>query len=187
MHRAQRVVLAMRCPSVKNGSSNLQRVGAESSGDDAMQRTAQCQCGSLRATASGEPRINNVCHCRACQRRTGSVIHAGAYFLQADVQCEGPNVIYSRSAESGRGVHFHFCPNCGTSLYWEADTAPDFLGIAVGCFADQDFPAPSFSVWEEGLHPWLGLAANIARFQQGVGEATRAALVAPPPSRTETS
>ena len=133
-----------------------------------MQRTAQCQCGSLRAIASGEPRRNNICHCRACQRRTGSVIHAGAFFLKADVRCEGPNKIYTRRAESGRGVHFHFCPNCGTSVYWEADVAPDFLGIAVGCFADPDFPAPSFSVWEEGLHPWFGLPPGIERFSQGM-------------------
>jgi hypothetical protein len=49
-----------------------------------MQCAAQCQCGSLRAIASGEPRIINVCRCRSCQRRTGLVIHAGAYFLKAD-------------------------------------------------------------------------------------------------------
>ena len=54
-----------------------------------MQRTAQCLCGSLRAIASGEPRFNNICSCQACQRRTGSVIHAGAFFLKEDVRCEG--------------------------------------------------------------------------------------------------
>jgi hypothetical protein len=91
-----------------------------------------------------------------------------------------PNKIYSRRAESGREVHFHFCPNCGTSVYWEADAAPDLMGIAVGCFADSEFPAPSFSIWEEGLHSWLGLPTGIERFQQAGGDPTRAALVMPP-------
>jgi hypothetical protein len=45
-----------------------------------MERTACCHCGSLRATVSGEPTIVNVCHCKACQRRTGAVMHSGVYF-----------------------------------------------------------------------------------------------------------
>jgi hypothetical protein len=141
-----------------------------------MRRTAQCHCGSLRAIVSGEPRINNVCHCRACQRRTGSVINAGAFFLKADVQCEGPSKIYSRRADSGSEVHFHFCPECGTSVYWQADKAPELWGIAVGCFADPDFPAPSFSVWEECLHPWLSLSETIERFPQGISTAAASSL-----------
>jgi hypothetical protein len=148
-----------------------------------MQRTAQCQCGSLRAIAAREPRINNVCHCRACQRRTGSVISAGAFFLKADVQCEGPSKIYTRRADSGQEVHFHFCPNCGTSVYWQADIVPDFLGIAVGCFADPNFPAPSFSIWEEGRHPWLGLPPGIGHAPLGIGAATDTAQVPAKPER----
>ena len=105
-------------------------------------------------------------------------MHAGAYFLKTDVRCEGLNRAYTHRADSGRGLHFHFCPNCGTSVYWEADVAPDFLGIAVGCFADPAFPAPSFSIWEEGLHPWLGLPAGIDRFSQGQGAAALSARVA---------
>jgi hypothetical protein len=132
-----------------------------------MQRTAQCLCGSLRAVASGEPRFNNICSCRACQRRTGSVIHAGAYFLMADVRCEGPSKIYNLRGDSGREVHLHFCPECGTSVYWHADRAPGLCGVAVGCFADPDFPAPTFSLWEESLHPWLGCRRTLDAFRRG--------------------
>ena len=148
-----------------------------------MQRTAQCHCGSLRAVVSGEPRINNLCHCRLCQRRTGSIIHAGAYFLKAEVRCEGPAKVYSRVGESGSEVRFHFCPECGSSVYWELEKAPEMLGIAVGCFADADFPAPTFSVFEEeGRHPWLGLPADIARFSRGVSTDLAASLSAVPPT-----
>ena len=128
-----------------------------------MERTAQCHCGSLRAIALGQPRINNVCHCRACQRRTGSLIHAGAYFLKADVRCEGPNKVYTRRADSGFDAHWHFCPDCGTSVYWELDRVPEFLGIAVGCFADPEFPLRNGPAGEEVKHPWLGMPAGIER------------------------
>jgi hypothetical protein len=142
-----------------------------------MQRIVKCHCGSLQATALGEPCINNVCHCRACQRRTGSVINAGAYFLKEDVRRDGASKIYSRRGDSGSEVHFHFCPDCGTSVYWELDKAPNLVGIAVGCFADPNFPAPSFSVFEEeGLHPWVGLPTDIPRFPQGVSSAVATSL-----------
>jgi hypothetical protein len=133
-----------------------------------MQRTAQCSCGSLRAVASGEPRFNNICSSQACQRRTGSVIAAGAYFLTADMRCEGASKVYIHHSDSGREVHLHFCPECGTTVYFHADRAPGLCGISVGCFADPDFPAPSFSVWEESLHPWLGIPANVKRYPKSV-------------------
>ena len=49
-------------------------------------------------------------------------------------------------------MNFHFCPNCGSSVYWSADIRPDQYGIAVGAFADPNFPLPAFSVWEESKH-----------------------------------
>ena len=46
-----------------------------------------------------------------------------------------------RSCDSG-GVTYHFCPVCGSTVYWELAIAPDFLGVAVGTFADPSFPPP---------------------------------------------
>lgn len=133
-----------------------------------MERIAQCQCGSLRAIASGEPVRSYLCHCKACQRRTGTVVHAGAYFLKEQVRPEGPSKVYTRVANSGFAVHFHFCPNCGSSVYWVSDKQPDYLGVAVGCFADPTFPLPIRSVWEESKHPWLGLPLDIVHLELGV-------------------
>lgn len=135
-----------------------------------MERTAQCLCGSLRAIASGEPQFSNICHCRACQRRTGSVVHAGAFFLKEDVRCEGISKVYIHRSDSGREVHMHFCPECGTTVHFFAEGAPGLCGIAVGCFADPNFPAPSFSVWEESLHPWLPIPANVRRFPKSADD-----------------
>jgi hypothetical protein len=67
---------------------------------------------------------------------------------------------------SGFEIRFHFCPNCGSSVFWEGDRSPMTCGIAVGCFADPDFPAPTSSGWEESIHPWLGLPPNTAHFRQ---------------------
>ncbi len=132
-----------------------------------MERVAQCHCGALRVTAAGEPEWVNLCHCKACQRRTGTMIHSGAYFANARVRIEGPRKVYARLADSGYDIRFHFCPECGSNVYWYASRFPDHCGIAVGAFADPRFPLPSFSVWQESMHRWLSLPAEVQQFEQG--------------------
>jgi len=114
-----------------------------------MDRVAECHCGALKAIASGEPESVYVCHCKACQRRTGAVVHSGARYLKSQVQIEGENKIYGRMADSGFEIRFHFCPNCGSSVFWEGDRNPTTYGTSVGAFADPHFPPPPSSGWEE--------------------------------------
>ncbi len=130
-----------------------------------MERVAQCHCGSLHAIASGEPVSSYLCHCKACQRRTGTVVHARAYFLTKNARFEGDDKVHPRVADTGFGVDCHFCPNCGTTVYWVSDKRPDYRGIAVGCFADPTLPAPPRSTWEASKHPWLGLPSDMV-YQQ---------------------
>ena len=68
----------------------------------------------------------------------------------------------------GRKVRFYFCPNCGTSLYWEADARPDTYILAVGAFADPNFPPPSVSIFEESKHTWMQLPDGMKHFQGAI-------------------
>ncbi len=138
-----------------------------------MERTAQCHCGQLKAIAAGEPDRVYVCHCIACQRRTGAVVHSGAAFPKDRVRIEGEQKIYARMADSGFEIRFHFCPDCGTSVFWEGDRNPATYGIAVGTFADPSFPTPTSSGWEIYRHPWLGLPEGTERHPQGRPGPTR--------------
>jgi hypothetical protein len=122
-----------------------------------MERVAQCHCGQLKAIASGEPDRVYVCHCISCQRRTGSVIHNGSSWQKGQVRIEGEHKVFGRPSDSGFELRFHFCPNCGTSVFWEGDRNPATCGIAVGCFADPGFSAPLSSSYEDAMHPWVGV------------------------------
>ena len=133
-----------------------------------MERLAQCHCGSLRAITSGEPLLVGICHCKACQRRTGALAASVAAFAKAQVTIEGRTKVFDRDAESGRKVRFYFCPNCGTSLYWEADARPDTYILAVGAFADPNFPPPSVSIFEESKHTWMQLPDGMKHFQRAI-------------------
>jgi hypothetical protein len=107
-----------------------------------------------------------LCHCQACQRRTGTAFHFGASFLKEQVRLDGERKVYERDADSGYRIRFHFCPNCGTTLYWEGDRNPAVCGVAVGAFDTSAFSPPSDSIWEESMHPWLGLPEGIDHHEQ---------------------
>jgi hypothetical protein len=49
-----------------------------------MERNGQCHCGSLRVVATGEPERVYLCHCKACQRRTGTAFHFGATYVKGN-------------------------------------------------------------------------------------------------------
>jgi len=124
-----------------------------------MERIAQCHCGTLRATTSGEPLLVAICHCKACQQRTGALAASVAGFAKAQVTIEGQTKVFDRYGESGRKVRFYFCPNCGTSLYWEADGRPGSYILAVGAFADPNFP-PAIRVHIRRVKAHLDAASN---------------------------
>jgi len=111
--------------------------------------------------------MSYMCHCQACQRRTGAVVHSGAYFLKENVKIEGTAKVYERDASEGRKVRCYFCPNCGSNIYFHTDRRPEYINIAVGAFADPTFPAPTWSVWEENKHTWLDLPTGMEHFKQG--------------------
>lgn len=118
-------------------------------------RTASCSCGQLQVTCQGEPLAISLCHCLECQRRTGSTYGIAAFFPRAHVSVQGGASIYERPSESGFNVAFHFCPQCGSTVYWEPRRKPEAIAVSVGAFGDPAFPAPTQSVWTERRHPWV--------------------------------
>jgi len=140
-----------------------------------MTEIARCCCGSLRANTTGTPWIVAICHCTECQRRTGSAFGASAHFARDQVHIEGASKVYIRRGDSGRSVQFHFCPDCGTTVFWYAESRPDHVGIALGAFADVSMPSPAASIWEATRHPWVIFDHPIERFgDQGLTPVTSA-------------
>jgi hypothetical protein len=132
-----------------------------------MTRNAQCQCGALRIAVTGDEEAVVACSCSACQRRTGSVLGVGAYYARDQVAISGEAREYVRTADSGHAFHSFFCPTCGSSLYFYSARDPNRIGVAVGAFADPDFPAPARSVFDESKHKWIAFGADVPGFSRG--------------------
>ena len=148
-HRAV-IVGSARPPG---GVRSIQTLGARKA--HMRDRLASCSCGQLRAEVIGDPVRVSICHCLACQRRTGSVFGQQARFRRENVSLSGASSEYVRVGDEGSRVRFHFCPSCGSTVYYELEGMEEYLAIPVGAFADPGFPAPLVSVYESRMHSWV--------------------------------
>ena len=102
-----------------------------------------------------------MCHCLACQRRTGSAFGVQARFLEDRVRVVGRYAEYVRISDEGEERTFRFCPDCGATVFHTAAPAPGVVAVPVGAFADPSFPPPTISVFESRRHPWLSVPDTI--------------------------
>jgi hypothetical protein len=128
-------------------------------------RTASCFCGQLRIAVDGEPRGIGLCHCLACQQRTGSVFAALASF-RAPFKVYGKATEYVRVGDQGARFRFRFCPVCGTTVFHTEEGNDRSVSVAVGAFGDPSFPAPQVSVYDSRRHPWVRLPPDTKAFDK---------------------
>jgi hypothetical protein len=127
-------------------------------------RTASCSCGQLSLVATGEPVRISMCHCLACQRRTGSVFGAQARFPSDRVTVQGEATSYVRTADSGNRITFQFCPHCGATVLYTIEDDPEVIAVPIGAFADPSFPPPTVSVYEARRHSWVSIPEGAEHF-----------------------
>jgi hypothetical protein len=136
-----------------------------------MTRTAACACGQVEVTVETEPAAVVTCHCDFCQKRTGSVFQVSAVFPDSQgITIAGETQIYNGLETRGVGttngdeIKYHFCPTCGSTVFWTFEGRP-LLVIAVGNFADPDFPTPTAELHAPYRHHWVQLVPGSAQFE----------------------
>jgi hypothetical protein len=109
--------------------------------------------------------VVSICHCLDCQRRTGSAFSMQAGFKAEQVEVQGRYHDFSRiSDEDDRREHvFHFCPDCGSQVFYTEPDEPSWVVVAVGAFADPSFPPPTESGYDHRRHAWVQLPDSIHR------------------------
>lgn len=129
-----------------------------------LERTATCRCGQLSATCRGEPVRVSVCHCLACQKRSGSAFAAQARWADEHVTLTGTSREWVRIADSGNRVTYRFCPDCGSTVTYTIENWPGVTALPYGAFAGTDMPAPGFSVYDDRRHGWVEIMGeNVKR------------------------
>ena len=120
------------------------------------ERIARCCCGDLSLTLQGEPERVIRCHCHYCQRRTGSVFQVSAWFFEDQIVSRtGSPRIFNDTDNNPSVTDYSFCGRCGSTVYWTLRPYPGLYSIAVGCFEDANFPAPTFEHNWKFRHTWV--------------------------------
>ena len=165
--------LETKTDTLASDSSKARTVDPKSE-QDSTTRThkASCRCGQLNVTYKGpDPDRITLCHCNSCQLRTGTMFSVQGRFPREKAKIEGESTEWTfpsdsekqvtyQSCDSG-GATYHFCPVCGTTVYWDITAAPDLIGIAIGTLTDPTFPPPKISGFESYGHPWAMQPADL--------------------------
>jgi len=136
-----------------------------------------CACGRIRYTCTQAPAFSWNCHCRDCQRASGTAFCAVLYVPRAALSVHGAATYYEVLAESGRRVSRGFCPTCGSPLFIQAALVPDLQGLWA---ASLDEPArfePQVDVWASRRQPWDCLATSLPKIAEAPNETEFHALL----------
>ena len=127
-----------------------------------------CLCGDVRLRATGAPLRTLVCHCRFCQRMTGSSYYAESMYPMDAVQFN--DLAISRyahlSESSGKAVYVHFCPKCGTTVSLTFERWPEYRAVSRGAFDEPDRMRISSHIWTESAQTGVALPAKTDCFRQ---------------------
>lgn len=132
-----------------------------------MSLNGGCACGAVRYTLTAAPMIVHACHCRNCQRLSGSAFVINLWIERKFVETSGAEPVAHRVAAGGSGKPhdvFH-CPNCGTALWSKYHAAPgDTVLLRGGTLDDPGAVTPDVHIFTRSKVPWLELPEGARSF-----------------------
>jgi hypothetical protein len=125
-----------------------------------------CLCGAVRYTSEAEPIFSGACHCRDCQRFTGSAFAVVVAVPSPSLKVEGATTRFTCTGDSGKPIHRMFCPTCGSGLFDEAEFMPGVAMLSVGTLDDPDQVQPLVHVYCARAQPWVAFPEGAVKFRQ---------------------
>lgn len=126
-----------------------------------------CLCGAVRYEAKGEPAQTMLCHCKVCQKTSGSALSTVALFPRDQVEVKSGDLKgYSYESDGGNTLEINFCTNCGSPVLLNMSQMPDLVSIKAGTFDDTSWYNPTVNIWTSSRQPWVKLdpeATNVPK------------------------
>jgi hypothetical protein len=116
--------------------------------------TGGCLCGRVRYHTDAQPLGGVLCHCRDCQRVTGSAFGAAMMFPKSAVTVTGETRAFASRGESGKHAVRNFCANCGSIVFGTPEIIPDMINIYAGTLDDPSLFQPGFAIFKRTRRGW---------------------------------
>jgi len=130
-----------------------------------MKASGGCLCGAVRYEIDGEPMFAGHCHCRDCQKATGTGHVSITALPRQAVEITGETRGYTVEGESGKSYTRNFCPICGSLVFGEAEAMPGVVTITAGTLDDPSVYAPQMSIFTRSRPAWDHLAGGLPEFE----------------------
>ena len=128
------------------------------------QFTGGCLCGKVRYSAIADPIFMGVCHCKDCQRATGSAFEAVIAVPEASVTIQGSPKSFAVKGDTGNDVRRSFCPDCGSTLMSAAAIMPNVVMLTTGTLDDSSSFKPAMQIYCDSAQPWVQLGGEMKQF-----------------------
>ncbi|WP_348550735.1 GFA family protein [Acidithiobacillus sp.] len=116
--------------------------------------SGKCLCGKVSYSVNAEPMFSGNCHCKDCQRSSGSAFIPAMIFREKDVDIIGEVKYFESQADSGDTHSRGFCPNCGSQLFARFSGMAGALGVKAGTLDDSSNYAPNLDFYVGSAAPW---------------------------------
>jgi hypothetical protein len=128
-----------------------------------------CACGKVSYESSAEPAFTGVCHCKECQRHSGSAFNVVIGVPTDALTITGELKTYVATADSGKLNARKFCPNCGSSILSQPEAFAGMSIIRVGTLDDTSWVKPGMQIYCEEAQPWVSLGGDMQSFPKMPG------------------
>ncbi len=123
-----------------------------------------CQCGAVRYRLKASPLTVYNCHCKDCQRFSGSAWSMSMPVRSEDFeQLSGKVDTYERVADRGRHIVMNFCAHCHTWL-WNNPPAPGLVIVRAGSLDDMGWAKPIGNIWTDSKAAWVEIDPTLTNF-----------------------
>ena len=125
--------------------------------------SGQCLCGELRYTIDADPVFEGNCHCKDCQRASGSAFIPAMIFPAAHVVVQGEAKYFESKADSGNTHSRGFCPQCGSRMFAKFSHMPGMLGVTAGTLNESSLYTPKLDFFVASAAPWDYMNAQLPK------------------------
>jgi hypothetical protein len=134
-----------------------------------MKLEGGCLCGKVRYSADAEPAFVGVCHCKNCQKGTGTAFAIVVALPTPALNVQGTLQTFTGRGDSGKATYRRFCPECGSTLIDEAEVMPNVTMIMAGTLDDASWVKPGIEIFCDSAQQWVELGGDKQRFPKMPG------------------